>query len=95
MSSDDRQQGEAFLVTLIAIILWISHQVAARWTDLPGNLDLQPWIKIWNKPILLNWPCGLIPSGFLLGYLIFARRSHQNADSNRRRRTSRHHGKMR
>ena len=95
MSSEERQQGEAVLFALIALSFWLSHETAIRWPDLPGNLDLQPWIEIWNKPIPWNWPCGLILAGFMSGLLIFVRRSRKNLGSERNPRTSRRYGKIR
>lgn len=68
---DERHQALAVLVAGAAICLWLSHFVAVRWPSLPGTMDLNHWIKVWNRPLTANWLVGLLL--FLLGSAIARR----------------------
>ena len=68
---DERHQSLAVLVAGMAFCLWLSHFLAVRWPMLPGTVDLNHWIKVWNRPLTTNWLVALLL--FLLG-LTIARR---------------------
>lgn len=68
---DERHQALAVLLAGAALCLWLSHFVAARWPALPGTVDLNQWVKVWNSPLTTNWLIAILL--FLLG-MVIARR---------------------
>ena len=65
---DERHQALAVLLAGAALCLWLSHFLATRWPDLPGTVDLNRWIKVWNRPLTTNWLVALLL--FLFGLVI-------------------------
>lgn len=65
---DERHQALTVLVAGMTFCLWLSHFVAARWPTLPGTVDLNRWIKVWNRPLTTNWLIALLL--FLFGLVI-------------------------
>ena len=68
---DERHQALAVLIAGATVCLWLSHFATVRWPTLPGTVDLNHWIKVWNRPLTTNWPVALLL--FLLGFLIARR----------------------
>jgi hypothetical protein len=60
MSSDERQQSTALLVANLVLCLWLSHCFNERFPQIPGAINLQQWIRFWNKPLVVHWPCTAI-----------------------------------
>ena len=54
--SDERDQSTAAFAVILAACLWASNYAAACFPELPGTLDLRPWVRVWNRPIIINWP---------------------------------------
>lgn len=68
---DERHQALAVLIAGTTVCLWLSHFFTERWPTWPGTVDLNHWIKVWNRPLTANWLVALLL--FLLG-LAIARR---------------------
>lgn len=62
---DERHQALAVLIAGATTCLWLSHFIALRWPTLAGTVDLNHWIKVWNRPLTANWLSALL--FFLLG----------------------------
>lgn len=65
--SEEQQQSIAVLVAGVALSLWVSNRIVCYWPGIPGDMDLQPYVKIWNKPILIHWPSAIL--FFVVGFV--------------------------
>lgn len=59
MSTDERNQAGALIAAAVVACLWLSHYVWVFFPNMPGNYNLQLAIKIWNKPLWINWPAAI------------------------------------